>query len=158
MLATFSNKLSQRETVLKEHDRTLIELQTLLQLDAVTGGSTSASSERTIHPQDSTQIRQSARLLVVKRLRAEIQQNADRADSQLEKLARKLERHDAEIAELRSKIFWTHAELLAFKHRQASTAVPQTPLPGTFPIDVIRYVCKDLIIDNSIINTFSLIP
>ena len=142
MLATFSNKLSQRETVLKEHDRTLIELQTLLQLDAVTGGSTSASSERTIHPQDSTQIRQSARLLVVKRLLAETQQSADRADSQLGKLARKLERHDAEIAELRSRIIWNHAELPASKHRQTSSTVPQAqaPLPGTFPIDVTRYV------------------
>ena len=144
MLATFSSKLSQMETMLKEHDKALMELQTLLQLDAATGGSTSASSERTIHPQDSTQIRQSARLLVVKRLLAEIQQSADRADSQLGKLARKLERHDAEIAELRRKIIWTHAELPASKHKQTSTTLPQTPLPGTFPIDITRYVCRHL--------------
>jgi len=54
---------------------------------------------------------------------------------QVGKLSRKLERHDAEIAELRSKIIWTHAELPATGD-QSSTTVPQTPLPGTLPIDV----------------------
>jgi len=48
MLATFSNKLSQMESVLKEHSRALMELQTLLQLDAGAGGSTSAGAASVI--------------------------------------------------------------------------------------------------------------
>jgi len=71
------------------------------------------------------------------------------------KLSRKLDKQDAEIAELRSKIIWTHAELPAAASsstnnnhqchdqppQQGSTSspaasVPQTPLPGILPIDV----------------------
>jgi len=77
-------------------------------------------------------------------LLTEIQQRADHADLQLGKLSRKLDKHDAEIAELRSKIIWTHAELPAAasgstrnEEQQSSTSgVPLTPLPGTLPIDV----------------------
>jgi len=120
-----------------------MELKALLQLDGDGGGSSSAGSGSTIvvHRSDSTQTRHSTRLLAIRRLLTEIQQRADHADLQLGKLARKLEKHDAEIAELRSKIIWTHAELPASStanHEQSSTTVPQTPLPGTLPIDVIR--------------------
>jgi len=146
MLATFSNKLSQMESVVKEHSRALMELQTLLQLDAGTDGSTSAGggSVIVVHRPDATPTRHSSRLLVVDRLLTEIQQRTDSADLQLSKLARKLERHDAEIAELRGKIVWTHAELPAsssssHNHKQSSTAVPLNPLPGTRHIDVTRY-------------------
>ena len=144
MLATFSNKLSQMENVLKEHNRALMELKTLLQLDTEAGGSTSAGGGGMIvvHRPDATQTRHSTRLLAVRRLLTELQQRADHADQQLGKLARKLEKHDAEIAELRSKIIWTHAELPAssVNHNQTSTTVPQTPLPGILPIDVTRYL------------------
>jgi len=143
MLATFSNKLSQMESMLKEHSRALMELQTLLQLDAGTEGSISAGSGSVIvvHRPDATQTRHSIRLLAVRRLLTEIQQRADHADLQLGKLTRKLGRHDTEIAELRSKIIWTHSELPASSQnqQQSSTTVPQTPLPGTLPIDVTRY-------------------
>jgi len=142
MLATFSSKLTQMENVLKEHNRALMELQTLLQLDAGTGGSTSTGggSVIVVHRPDATQTRHSTRLLAVRRLLTEIQQRADHADLQLGKLARKMEKHDAEIAELRSKIIWTHAELpvSSEKHEQSSTSVPQTVLRGTFPISVAR--------------------
>jgi len=55
MLATFSNKLSQMESALKEHSRALMELQTLLQLDAAAGGSTSAGAASLIVVQRSAQ-------------------------------------------------------------------------------------------------------
>jgi len=149
MLAMFSNKLSQMESVLKEHSRTLMELQTLLQLDAATDGSTSAGggSVIVVHRPDATQTRHSTRLLAVRRLLTEIQQRADHADLQMGKLARKLEKQDAEIAELRSKIVWTHSELPASSqhHEQSSTTVPQTPLPGVLPIDASRYFCTAMI-------------
>ena len=145
MLAAFSNKLSQMESVLKEHGRALAELQTLLQLDAGAGGSALATggSVIVVHRPDATETRHSTRLLAVRRLLGEIQQRADHADLQLGKLARKLDRHDAEIAELRSKIIWTHAELPTspqHNDQQSATTMPQTPLPGTLPIDVSRYL------------------
>ena len=46
MLATFSSKLSEMESTLKEHSHALAELQTLLQLDIGTDGSTDAAGGR----------------------------------------------------------------------------------------------------------------
>ena len=141
MLAAFSNKLSQMEGVLKEHSRALMELQTLLQWDVGANGSTSAGGGNVIvvHRADATQSRHSSRLLAVKRLLVEVQQRADHADLQVTKLARKLDRHDAEIAELRSKIVWTHAELPSSNREPTSNTVPLNPLPGTLQTDVTRY-------------------
>jgi len=86
MLATLSNKLSQMETTLKEHSKVLMELQTILQLDAGSGGSIPADvgSVIVVHRPDSTQTRHSTRLLAVRRLLTEIQQRADHADLQVE--------------------------------------------------------------------------
>ena len=83
MLATFSNKLSQMESVLKEHSRALMELKALLQLDGGTGGSNAAGGGSMIVVQrsDSTQTLHSTRLLAVRRLLTEIQQRADQASA-----------------------------------------------------------------------------
>lgn len=150
MLAAFSDKLTQMESVLKEHGRALAELQTLLQTDAATAADQSIAtrdgSAKVVQRLENSPTRHGTRLTAVRRVLTEMQKKADQTDAQLGKLAHKLERHDVEIAELRCKMIWTHAELPAAapassQHRDRSSPnVPRTPLPGTLPVDVTRYV------------------
>lgn len=65
-----------------------------------------------------------SRLAQLRRALGEIQQCADQADWRLGKLARKLDRHDAEIGDLRSKIIWAQVADCPH-HHHGHYGVPQ---------------------------------